>query len=53
MHAARYGCIKNIPRELYHDATLTDDYGWTVAIHAARHGRIGDLPKEFYHDATF
>ena len=52
MYAATYGCIKNLPKEFYHDPTLRNNYGWTVAMHAAGAGHIKDLPKEFYHDPT-
>ena len=53
MHAAASGCIKDLPREFYHDPTITENDGWTVAMIAARNNHINDLTKEFYHAPTF
>ena len=52
MVAVMFGHIKNLPKELYHDPTLKDINGWTVAMYAAASGCIKYLPKELYHDPT-
>jgi len=52
MLAAIWGCMKDLPKEFYHDPTLKDNDGWTVAMYAAVYECINDLPKEFYHDIS-
>ena len=37
---------------IFHDPTLKNLYGKTVAMYAAGCGYIKDLPREFYHDPT-
>ena len=52
MHAIWGGCIKDLPKELYHDSILKDIYGNTVAMHAAFGKCMYNLPRQFYHDPT-
>ena len=51
MRAARYGYIKDLPWEFYHDPLVKDIYGNTVAMYAAYSGTILDLPMEFQHSS--
>ena len=45
MMAARFRCIKDLPKEFYHDPIIKDNYGWTTAMMAAIRGCITDLPR--------
>ena len=38
MVAAKYNRLKDLPKEFYHDATIKNDYGYTVAMIATKHG---------------
>ena len=49
MLATHCGCIKDLPQRFYHNPTITDKVGWTVAMYSAWNGIIKDLPREFYH----
>ena len=52
MHAAKAGNIKSFSNKFYHDPTIKDNNGCTVAMHAAKSKYIMSLPREFYHDPT-
>ena len=45
MIATREGTINTLPKELYHDPSLKNKYGRTVAMCAAVENRIHILPK--------
>ena len=51
MFAAYSGYIKYLPLHFYHDSTIRDSGGYTVAMRVVRHRHTDDLPVEFRHSS--
>ena len=40
MITAKYNCLKDLPKEFYHESTFGNICGWTVAMCAVGSGHI-------------